>query len=156
MSKDVGKIQQQGLTPPENTAIIAAFCNTEAQEKRLARRVTGLQVAATLAVASVVYSMKSTPQFAIAVLGGGGISIVNGVLLAWRMNRVAQHPAHEAHHQLQLLYYYATERFLVVVVLLGLCMLALKLSPLALMGGFVIGQAALIAARLFWIKFKDD
>jgi len=37
----------------------------------------------------------------------------------------------------------------VVVVLLGLCMAALKLSPLAVLGGFVMGQAAFLAARLF-------
>lgn len=112
-----------------------------------------MQVAATLVVASVVYGMGSAPQFAIAVLCGGGVSIANGALLAWRMTRSAPHSAHEAHHQLKLLYYYAAERFLVVVALLGLCMAALKLPPLALLGGFVIGQMALLAARLFLSKF---
>jgi hypothetical protein len=53
------------------------------------------------------------------------------------------------------MYFYAAERFLVVVVLLGLCMAALKLSPLSLLGGFVMGQAVLLAARLFLIRFKD-
>ena len=47
------------------------------------------------------------------------------------------------------MYFYAAERFLVVVALLGVCMAALKLSPLAVLGGFVMGQAALLAARLF-------
>ena len=149
----MGDEPPQRLTPPENAAIIAALCDAEAKEKRLARQVLGLQMAATLVVAGVAYGMKGTPQFALAVLSGGGVSVVNGALLAWRMSRAALHPAHGAHHQLQLMYFYAAERFLVVIALLGLCMAILKLSPLALMGGFVMGQAALITARLFLSKF---
>jgi hypothetical protein len=73
--------------------------------------------------------------------------------LAWRMDRAALHPAHEAHHQLRLMYYYAAERFLVVLVLLCLCIAVLKLSPLGLLGGFVIGQAVLPAGRLLLSSF---
>ncbi|HEY4697493.1 MAG TPA: ATP synthase subunit I [Gallionella sp.] len=151
----MGDEPPQRLTPPENAAIIAALCDAEAKEKRLARQVPGLQMAATLVVAGLVYGMKGTPQQALAVLCGGGVSVVNGALLAWRMSRAALSPVQNAHHQLRLMYFYATERFLVVVVLLGLCMAALKLSPLALLGGFVMGQAVLLAARLFLIRFKD-
>jgi len=143
----VGDMHQQCLTPPENAAIIAALLDVEAKEKKLARQVIVLQIAATLIGASIAYGIKGSPQFAIAVLSGGAVSIVNAVLLAWRMARSALHPAHEAHHQLRLLYLYAAERFLVVVTLLCLC-LAMKLPPLAVLGGFVIGQAMLLAGRL--------
>jgi len=149
----VGDVRQQCLTPPENAAIIAALLDVEAKEKIIARQVILLQIVATLIGASIAYSIKGTPQFAIAVLSGGAISVVNAALLAWRMARTALHPAHEAHHQLRLLYFYAAERFLVVVALLSLC-LALKLSPLALVGGFVIGQALLLAGRLFLSRLK--
>lgn len=149
MSKELGDLQQQCLTPPENAAIISALLDVEAKEKKIASQVILLQIVVTLFGASIAYSMNTTPQFAIAVLSGGGISIVNGVLLAWRMVRAALHPAHEAHHQLRLMYFYAAERFLAVVVLLGLCMAVLKLAPLAVLGGFVMGQAALLVARLF-------
>ena len=54
------------------------------------------------------------------------------------------------------MYFYAAERFLVVVVLLGLCLAALKLSPLAVLGGFVMGQAALLAARLFLNRLNQN
>ena len=145
---------QQCLTPPENAAIIAALLDVEAKEKKIARQVILLQIVATLFGASIAYSIKGTPQFAIAVLSGGGISVVNGVLLAWRMVRAASHPAHEAHHQLRLMYFYAAERFLVVVVLLCLCIAVLKLSPLALLGGFVMGQAILLAGRFILSSFK--
>ena len=147
MSKNVGDEPQQCLTPPENAAIIAALLDVEAKEKKIARQVIVLQIAATLIGASIAYGIKGSPQFAIAVLSGGAISIVNAALLAWRMARSALHPAHEGHHQLRLLYFYAAERFLVVVTLLCLS-LAMKLIPLALLGGFVIGQAILLGSRL--------
>jgi ATP synthase protein I len=156
LSKDVGYAQQQCLTPPENAAIIAAFLDVEAKEKKIARQVNLLQIAVTLIGASIAYSIKGTPQFAIAVLGGGGVSVVNGALLAWRMARAALHPAHEAHHQLRLMYYYAAERFLVVVVLLCFFIAVLKLLPLALLGGFVMGQAVLSVGRLFLSSFKTE
>jgi len=155
LSNSVGDEPQQGLTPPENAAIIAALFDVEAKEKKLARLVLGMQMAATLVAAAIAYGIKGTPQFALAVLSGGGVSVVNGALLAWRMSRAALSSVQNAHHQLRLMYFYAAERFLVVVVLLGLCMVALKLSPLALLGGFVMGQAVLLAARLFLIRFKD-
>ena len=156
MSKDVGDAQQQCLTPPENAAIIAALFDVEAKEKKIARQVILLQMVVTLIGASIAYSIKGTPQFAIAVLSGGGVAVVNGALLAWRMVRAALHPAHEAHHQLRLMYFYAAERFLVVVVLLCLCIAVLKLSPLALLGGFVMGQAVLPVGRLFLSSFKTE
>jgi len=147
---------QECLTLPENAAIIAALLDAEAKEKKMARQVVLLQIMATLIGASVAYSIQSTPQFAIAVLSGGGVSVVNGTLLAWRMDRAALHPAHQAHHQLRLMYYYAAERFLVVVVLLCLCIVVLKLSPLALLAGFVMGQFALLVARLLLSKIKTE
>jgi ATP synthase protein I len=156
LSKDVGEAHQQCLTPPENAAIIAALLDVEAKEKIIARQLIMLQIVVTLIGASIAYSIKGTPQFAIAVLSGGGISVVNGVLLAWRMIRAALHPAHEAHHQLRLMYFYAAERFLVVVALLCLCIAVLKFSPLALLGGFVMGQAVLLVGRLLLSSFKTE
>lgn len=155
MSKYVGDEPQQGLTPLENAAIIAALFDVVAKEKKLARQVLVMQMAVTLLVAAMAYVIKGTPQYALAVLSGGGVSVVNGAMLAWRMSRAALSSVQNAHHQLRLMYFYAAERFMVVVVLLGLCMVALKLLPLALLGGFVMGQAVLLAARLFLIRFKD-
>lgn len=155
MGKDAGETPQQCLTPPESVSIIATLCAVEAKEKRLARQVVGLQAAIALIVAGIAYGLNGTPEYAVAVLSGGLVSVLNGALLAWRMSRAALHSAHEAQHssgahrQLRLMYFYAAERFLVVVALLGLCMVALKLSPLAVLGGFVMGQAALLAGRLF-------
>lgn len=154
MSKELGDLRQQCLTLSKNAAIIPALLEVEAKERKRARQVVFLQMLVTLLGASIAYSIKGTPQFSIAVLSGGGISIVNSVLLAWRMVRAATHPAHEAHHQLRLMYFYATERFLVVVALLCLGIVVLKLSPLALLGGFVMGQAVFLAGRFILSSFR--
>lgn len=146
---------QESLTLPLNAAIIPALFKAEVQEKKLARKVVWLQVLTTLAAAGVVYGWKGSPQYAIAVFGGGGVSVLNGALLAWRMSRAALHTFHDAHQQLRLMYLYAAERFSAVVALLGICLVTLKFSPLAVLGGFVLGQAAFLAGRLF-LKIKTE
>ena len=148
MSREEDDKPQRSLTPQENAAIIRALFDAEIKEKQLARTVVGLQLAVVFAVAGATYVIGKTPQFAIAVLSGGGVSVLNGALLAWRMSRAASVSAHDAHLQLRLLYFYAAERFLVVVALLALCMAVLKMTPLGVLGGFVLGQAALLSARL--------
>lgn len=146
-------VSQQSLTPPLNAAIIAALFEVEAKEKKLARQIFGLQMVVTLAVAIIAYSLGETSQFVIAVLSGGGVSVINGALLAWRLSRAALSPVQDAHHQLKIMYFYAAERFLVVVALLGLGLAVLKLSPLGLLGGFAMGQMVLLLARMFLSKF---
>jgi F0F1-type ATP synthase assembly protein I len=148
--------ERQSLTLPLNAAIIAALFNAEVKEKRLARKVLGLQILVTLIAAGIAaYSWRSSQQYAIAVLGGGGVSILNGALLAWRMFRAALHPNQDAHQQLRLMYFYAAERFLAVVVSLGICLAVLKLAPLGVLSGFALGQTALLSARLF-LKIKTE
>jgi hypothetical protein len=146
---------RQSLTPPLNAAIIAALFNTEEQEKRLARKVLWLQATViSIAASMAAYYWKSSPQYATAVLGGG-VSVLNSALLAWRMSRVAGSSDKDAHLQLRLLYFYAAERFLAVVALLGICLAVLKFSPLGILSGFVLGQAVLLIARLI-LKIKTE
>jgi ATP synthase protein I len=145
----------ESLTPPLNAAIILALFKAEVQEKKLARKVVGLQALIILAAAGVAYGWKGSPQYAIAVLGGGSVSVLNGALLAWRMSRTALHSAQDAHLQLRLMYFYAAERFLAVVTLLGICLALLKFSPLSVLGGFALGQAVLLAGRLL-LKIKTE
>lgn len=151
----MGKQQQECLTPRENAAIIPPLFLAEEQEKKSARLVIWLQLLVTLLATGVAIAWEGSPQNAIAVLVGGGISILNGVLLAWRMSRATRHPVHDAHQQLRLMYFYAAERFLAVVVLLGLVLAVLKDSPLMVVSGFVLGQATLMAARLL-VKNKTE
>ena len=148
------------MTPPEGATIIATLCAVEAREKKMARHVAWLQAAMALIATGIVYGSTGAPHFAIEALSGGLISVLNGALLAWRMSRTALRLAPEAqdsggaHQQLRRMYFYAAERFLAVVVLFGICMAVLKLSPLALLGGFVMGQATLLAAQLILSRLK--
>ncbi|TNC97575.1 MAG: ATP synthase I chain [Gallionellaceae bacterium] len=152
----MGEEPQERLTPPLNAAIIAALVEAEAQEKQQIRRVTGVQLLVAVLAGGVALGVGATPQFAMAVLIGGGVSVLNGAMMAWRMSRANQRSAQDAHLQLRLMYFYAAERFFLVVVSLGLAMAILKL-PLAVLGGFVSGQAALLVARLFLrIKTEDS
>lgn len=147
--------EQGRLTPKLNAAIIPPLFRADVQEKKLARKVVWFQILITLASAGVAYEWKSSPQYAIAVLGGGGVSVLNGVLLAWRMTRAASQSTHDAHLQLRLMYFYAVERFSAVVVSLGICLAVLKFAPLAVLSGFVLGQAALLGGRLL-LKIKTE
>ena len=150
-----GNTDPDNLTPPLNAGMIRALFKAEVQEKRLARKIVWLQAMTVLAAAGVAYGWKGSPQYAIAVLGGGGVSVLNGALLAWRMSRAAMHSAQDAHLQLRLMYLYAAERFSVVVALLAICLAVLKFSPLMILSGFVMGQAALLTGRLF-LKIKTE
>ncbi len=147
---------QECLTPCKNAAIIPPLFLAEGeQEKNSARQVIRLQMLVTLSAAGAVMVWGSSPQNAIAVLVGGGISILNGALIAWRMTRATRRPIHDAHQQLRLMYFYAAERFLAVVVLLGLVLVIQKDFPLMVISGFVLGQATLLAARLL-LKNKTE
>jgi hypothetical protein len=53
------------------------------------------------------------------------------------------------------MYFYAAERFLAVVAFLGICLAVLKLSPISVLCGFVLGQAVLLIARLI-LKIKTE
>lgn len=155
MGENIREDAQHRLTPPKNAAIIAALYKVEAREQKLARHVIRIQIVIILAVAATAFGLTGTPRVALAVLSGGGISVVNGALLAWRMSRAASASVQNAHHQLRLMYFYAAERFLVVAALLGLGMTALTISPLVLLGGFALGQAVLMTARLLLISNED-
>lgn len=149
--------ERSGLTPKLDPTIIPPLFRAEVQEKRLARRVIGLQFLVTLTAAGAAYGWESSPQHAIAVLGGGGASVLNGTLLALGMSRASSRSSLlNAHQQLRLMYFYAAERFLAVVTTLGFCLAVFKLSPLAVLGGFALGQATLLSARLLLkIKFES-
>lgn len=149
--KDAGCESQQDLTHQEPAAIIASLFVWEAKEKKISRQVVSLQLLIVLIISGVTYSIDDSLQYATAVLSGGLAAVLNGALLAWRMSSAA---VQGAHLQLRLMYYYAAERFFVVIVVLGACMAVLKLPPLALIGGFVAGQATMLAARLFLHKLN--
>jgi len=134
--------------------MMPALTDVEAKEQKRARQSVILQCMLVGIVAGAVSSLVSTPQFVQAVLIGGGVSLLNGALLAWRMSRASRRPTQDAQLQLRLLYFYAAERFVVVLALLGGVMLTLGLPTSGILAGFVAGQAGLLAARLVLIRIN--
>lgn len=134
--------------------MMPALLDVEAKEQKGSRRTILLQLLFVALVAGIAFSLGSTPQFVQAVLSGGGVSLLNGVLLTWRMSRASKRTTHDAQLQLRLLYFYAAERFVVVIALLGGFMLTLGLPTAGILAGFVAGQAGLLVARLVLIRIN--
>lgn len=93
-------------------------------------------------------------QAGISVFWGGFCALVNVCLLLWRM-RSGKNQNIDAGRHLRLLYRSALERFFVVIGLLAFGMLRLKFAPLAIMLGFVAGQAGLILVPLIRAVVKS-
>jgi ATP synthase protein I len=110
-------------------------------------RQVGIQAAVTLISAALVYFIDS-PSQAVALLWGGFVSVVNGALLVWRMLDRSLATDQDAQRHLWSLYRSSFERFFVVVVLLAVGMGWLKLVPLYVLAGFVLGQVMLVITRL--------
>lgn len=97
-----------------------------------------------VAVASIGFFTLDGVMPAGSVLFGGGIAVVNLLLLEWRRRVADSGPALSATASLRVLYRTALERFVAVVALFAVALGVLRLDPLALIGGFIIGQLALL------------
>ena len=83
---------------------------------------------------------------ALSVVYGGGVALLNTLLLMWRLGRSARRSPADSNRQLRMFYLSSVERFLVVATLLVAGMTALGLLPLAVVAGFVLGQLTLLIA----------
>ena len=100
-----------------------------------------LQFAIVLATAGVVWMWQST-GVAMATLYGGSVALVNVGLLLWRWRRGRYDYHCDGQRHLQQFHRSSLERFFVVGVVLALGMYGLRLDPLAVLLGFIAGQAA--------------
>ncbi len=107
------------------------------------RKRLGLQLALT-AVTSIVFFTLGDAMQAGSVWFGGAIATANLLLLEWRRRSADKGPALSAAASLRLLYRTALERFVLAATLFALALGVLRLEPLALLSGFIVGQAALI------------
>ena len=107
------------------------------------RRLAVLQLA-LLAVTSIVFLTIYGAFQAGSVWFGGLTASLNVGWLLWRRQRADAGRALSAGQSLRLLYRSALERFLLVGLLFALGLGVLKLDPLALLTGFIVGQLALV------------
>lgn len=96
---------------------------------------------------SVVFLVVSGGFQALSAAFGGLTALSNVLLLAWRRKRSDGGRAMDAQQSLLVLYRSAFERFVSVILLFLLGMVVLRLDPLALLSGFIAGQAALFFYR---------
>ena len=120
---------------------------------RRIRRVLSVQLVFWLTVGWIAYSIWGI-EAARAAWFGATIAIANTILIAWRMrpssksNKDSARGELGAQHYLRQFYRSWLERYLVVGVLLALGLGGLKLMPLALLAGFILGQLIWIVAPL--------
>ena len=107
------------------------------------RRCLGFQLASVAVTSIVFFTLGGTLQ-AGAAWFGGAIATANLLLLEWRRRAADRGPALNAAASLRLLYRTALERFVLAVTLFALALGVLRLEPLALLTGFIVGQVALI------------
>jgi ATP synthase protein I len=107
------------------------------------RKQLGFQLV-LITVASMVFFTLGNAVQAGSVWFGGAIATANLLLLEWRRMAADSGPALSAAASLRLLYRTALERFVLVVTLFVLGLGVLRLEPLALLTGFIVGQVALI------------
>ena len=79
-----------------------------------------------------------------AALFGGLIATANLLLLEWRRARADSGPALSASESIRVLYRSALERMGLAVLLFALGMGVMRLEPLAVIIGFIAGQAGLV------------
>lgn len=103
------------------------------------RRQLLLQLAALAAVA-LAYGLFKGIDSAIAAAYGSAMVIVNALLLFWHMRRAERIDSNSVGRNMRILYRCAAERFVAAVLLFALGIGILKLQPLALLGGFIVGQ----------------
>jgi ATP synthase protein I len=106
-------------------------------------RLAVLQLA-LVAVTSVVFFTIYGGFQAGSVWFGGLTAALNVGWLLWRRQRADTGRALSGGQSLRLLYRNALERFVLVALLFALGLGVLKLDPLALLTGFVVGQLALV------------
>lgn len=117
------------------------------------RRVLSLQLALLLVASLGTYAIWGL-GVAKAVCFGAGIASANTLMIAWRMRQGRKQTATQP--SLSEFYRSWLERYLLVGVLLAAGLGGLKLMPLGLLSGFILGQVIWILAPLtFGVGSRD-
>lgn len=143
----------EGLTPPINAAIIRALHTAGLQEQKWAWQAVAVQGSMVAGLVLSTAAAGAEIQTIIGLLVGGAAAFVNGILLAWRMRSVLRLASLGVPQQLRFLYFYAAERYVIVLTLVGFGLILFKMAALHVLAGFIAGQVALFAGRLI-LKFR--
>ncbi|BAN36826.1 hypothetical protein SCD_n03027 [Sulfuricella denitrificans skB26] len=108
----------------------------------------GVQAATVILGASLLLIWQER-NVAVAAFFGGAVAVANALFLIWCMRAGAQRPVQEARQELAWLVRFSMERFLMVALLIVAGLGWLKLMPVPLLIGFVLGQLTLVFSTIF-------
>jgi F0F1-type ATP synthase assembly protein I len=115
-------------------------------------RLIGLQGVIVIVGAAIAYTVADLPAVK-SIVYGNVVALIGALFLAWRYGRGQRQS--EAAWILRHAYKTAIERFIWTIFLLALGFKLLGLSPLWLLVGFVMGQAAWLLAPI-WIRLRTQ
>ena len=115
-------------------------------------RLVLLQGAVTVGGAVLAYLIV-TPPAAKSLVYGGSIAVVSTLFLALRFKQGEHRENMGAEWALRQAYRTAIERFVWAVVMLAVGFKLLKLAPLWILAGFVVGQTAWLLLPI-WMKLR--
>lgn len=115
-------------------------------------RLIGLQSVIVVTGAAVTYWVANLPAVKSFVYGSI-VAIIGALFLAWRYRQGLEHS--EAEWVLRHAYKTAIERFIWTIFLLALGFKLLGLTPVWLLAGFVVGQAAWLLAPI-WMRLRTQ
>ncbi len=107
-----------------------------------------IQILAVCAAAGVIH-LTAGATAAAAALYGGAAALSNSLLLAWRAHQAKTRAGTDPHRHLRTAYLSAVERLVIVALVLGAGLGALRLEPLPLLAGFAAGQLALLISGIW-------
>jgi ATP synthase protein I len=113
-----------------------------------AYRVVGVQAITVIIGSSLLFFWLGN-NVAMATLFGGAVAVANALFLIWSMRTGAQRPGQDARQELAWLVRFSMERFFMVALLIVAGLGWLKLMPVPLLIGFVLGQLTLVVSTIF-------
>lgn len=111
-------------------------------------RVIGVQVITVIFASSAAYFWFGS-GIAMAALFGGAVAVANALFLVWCMRISVRRLGQDARQELAWLVRFSFERFLMVALLIVAGLGWLKLMPVPLLIGFVLGQLTLVVSTIF-------
>jgi ATP synthase I chain len=123
-----------------------------AKEKITGLRIVAVQAIVAMLATTVAYLYSDAWSVASAMLWGSMVAALNSLLLVRGLSKCERVKSCKPNLLLQAMYQVTAERIFLVILLLLLGMGGLKLSAGVVLSGFVVGQAALIIARILMIK----
>lgn len=123
-----------------------------AKEKRAGLRVVVIQIITAFALSLAAYFISNSWSIASANLWGALTAALSAIYLVAGLSKIEIIQNRQPHELLRAMYRNSMERFAIVAILLMVAMGGLKLSPGAVLFGFVVVQAVPIVARILMIK----